>query len=253
MADPTPASLLRKTFSGAYLPYVRDRLAGLGIPEPPGFDAALDAGHQWLESELDALLGLDFAEQRRSPLEVFQEAMRFPTAALQHAGVEPVSRDPAQQAALPGDSYDLAPASSQVLGEDAWRAHLAWGAAKARALAGEVAGPAPAPPVVIVSDNLMDRTAIEPAIHNAGLDAVFLRSIDRLDDTGPDPVVTFVDLEHPEADGAIRRLAARSRVIAYGPHVDDFAMVRAQSLGADEALPRSRFFRKLPELLPRRA
>ena len=252
MADPDPARLLCDAFRDAYRPYVRDRLAELAVAEPPGLDAVLDTGLRWLGAELQALLGLAFAEQRRSPLEVFQEAMRFPTAALQKATVAPVARDPAQEAALPGDSYDLAPASSQALGEEAWGAHLAWGAAKARALAGEVASPT-VPPVVVVSDNLMDRATIEPAIRGAGLDAVFLRSIDRLDDTGPDPVVTFVDLEHPEADGAIRRLAARSRVIAYGPHVDDFAMVRAQSLGADEALPRSRFFRKLPELLPRRA
>jgi hypothetical protein len=39
-------------------------------------------------------------------------------------------------------------------------------------------------------------------------------------------------------------------VIGFGPHVDEFAMVRARSLGATAALARSRFFRDLAELLP---
>ena len=69
-------------------------------------------------TELGSLLRLPFREQRRSPLEVFQEAMRFPTAALDAAGTPPVSRDPAQETALPGDHHDLAPASSQALGEE---------------------------------------------------------------------------------------------------------------------------------------
>ena len=77
------------------------------------------------------LLSLPFHRQSRGPLELFQDAVRFPTAVLQEAGVAavPGTRPPAT--ALPGDLYDLAPASSQELGEDVWGAHLAWGAAKA--------------------------------------------------------------------------------------------------------------------------
>ena len=39
-------------------------------------------------------------------------------------------------------------------------------------------------------------------------------------------------------------------VEAFGPHVDDLALVRARTLGAADALTRSAFFRNLARLLP---
>jgi hypothetical protein len=85
-------------------------------------------------AELGSLLALPYAQQSRGPLEVFQEAIRFPTHAMQAAGIEPVVRDEVAINALPGDIYDLAPTSSRDLGEQVWEAHLRWGAAKAEAL-----------------------------------------------------------------------------------------------------------------------
>ena len=67
-------------------------------------------------------------------MELFQEALRFPTAKLEQAGHRPVPRDELVANALPGDLFDLAPASSNDLGEATWRAHLAWGASKAAAM-----------------------------------------------------------------------------------------------------------------------
>lgn len=67
----------------------------------------------------------------------FQQAMSFPTAALTAAGTTPPSRDPVAVNALPGDRFDLAPASSRDLGEEVWRAHIAWGMAKARQVGGK--------------------------------------------------------------------------------------------------------------------
>lgn len=132
-----PASQhLSRLLVEAYRPHVRARLAELAIDPPPGLEGALAEGEAWLRGHLLALLEQPFAAQPRGPLEVFQEAMRFPTEALQAASVEPVRRDPAAAAALPGDLYDLAPPSSASLGEEVWRAHLAWGAAKAAALTG---------------------------------------------------------------------------------------------------------------------
>ena len=98
------------------------------------FDDAVARGTAWLEETLDSLLSLPFREQSRGPLEVFQEAMRFPTEALAAAGVEPVSRDPVAESALPGDVYDLAPASTRELPEWVWAVHLEWGATKAAAI-----------------------------------------------------------------------------------------------------------------------
>lgn len=124
------ARRLREALVAAYGPYVRARSGDTS----EGMDAAISAGAAWLEEALDELLAMPFAEQPRGPLELFQEAMRAPTEYLQGRGVAAVARDEATTAALPGDLYDLAPASSRDLGEEVWICHLAWGTAKAQAM-----------------------------------------------------------------------------------------------------------------------
>jgi hypothetical protein len=229
------ARTLAEAFVGAYRPYVETRIESAGWP--PVADA-ISEGEDWLATALVGLLALPFAQQARSPLELFQEAMRFPTEALDRHGIDAVPRDEVAAAALPGDLFGLAPASSQDLGEAAWRAHLQWGAAKAASIR---------PSAVLVSRNLMDRTRVEQQAVSAGY---------RLDVVGVVPpdltwAVGFVDLEEPGADAAIRALSGSAgRVIAFGPHVDDMAMARARSLGAHDALPRSRFFRDLGAWFP---
>ena len=244
-----PQQALTAALVDAYPGWVARRLAEQGLAAPEGIDAAVAAGRSWLATTLQDLLGRPFAEQRRSPLEVFQEAMRFPTAALAAAGIEEPARDAAQQRALPGDRYDLAPASSQPLGEDVWQAHLAWGAAKAAAHGRRVAAR-----VLYVGNNLMDRADVERAAGAAGLAVTACRSADDVAGAlaaGGRPLRAFVDLTVPDADEAVRAAAATGvTVIAFGPHVDDWALDRARSLGAADALPRSRFFRRLPELFP---
>ena len=131
--DPIATELV-SALVATYPPYVRDRIARLGLEAPPGMDGALDEGRRWLETALPDLLGRPFASQDRGPLELFQEALRFPTAILEQAGHQPVPRDELVTNALPGDVFDLAPASSNHLGEATWRAHLAWGASKAAAM-----------------------------------------------------------------------------------------------------------------------
>lgn len=222
--------------------------------------ASLDAGQAWLDTTLGELLATPFPKQRRSPLEVFQEAMRFPTDDLSAQGVEPPERDVSTNAALPGDWYDLAPASSQALGGGVWEAHLAWGAAKAASIVGASAGggtetvdePEPIvdrrPAVGLLGTDLMDRTKIVSAVENAGYRVHIWR---RVDDIEQDVVVALVDLNHSNADDAVRRLSqTKAHVVAFGPHVDDLALARAGSLGADEVLARSVFFRRLPQMLP---
>jgi hypothetical protein len=222
-------------FVAAYRPYVEARV---GLAGWPSVSESIAAGEEWLSSALFELLSLPFALQRRSPLELFQEAMQFPTEALDRAGVAALPRDEVAAAALPGDMFGLAPASSQDLGEPAWRAHLEWGAAKAASFR---------PSALLVSRNLMDRSRIEQQAVSAGY---------RLEVVGEVPTesrwaVGFVDLEHPAADAAIQALSqAAGRIIAFGPHVDDLAMTRARSLGAHEALPRSRFFKDLGAWFP---
>jgi hypothetical protein len=219
----------------AYRPHVETRIESAGWPLVAD---AISEGEDWLATVLAELLALPFAQQGRSPLELFQEAMRFPTEALDRHGIDAVPRDEVAAAALPGDLFGLAPASSQDLGEAAWRAHLQWGAAKAASIR---------PSAVLVSRNLMDRTRIEQEAASAGYRLDVVREIP------PDVTwaVGFVDLEEPGADAAIRALSGSAgRVIAFGPHVDDMAMARARSLGAHDALPRSRLFRDLGVWFP---
>ncbi|MGA7271130.1 MAG: hypothetical protein WB239_08665 [Acidimicrobiia bacterium] len=129
---PVPSRRLRDALVAAYAPFVWERLGELRSIE--GLDEAIEAGREWLESALSGLLSKPFPAQDRGPLELFQEAMKFPTEALAEAGQESVRRDDVAVAALPGDLYDLAPASTRELGEEVWMIHLRWGAAKAAAM-----------------------------------------------------------------------------------------------------------------------
>lgn len=129
---PDVSRRLREALADAYVPFVRDRLGEWGSME--GMNDAIEAGREWLELALGELLSKPFPVQERGPLELFQEAMKFPTAALAEAGREPVRRDDVAAAALPGDLFDLAPVSTRDLGEEVWLVHLQWGAAKAAAM-----------------------------------------------------------------------------------------------------------------------
>jgi hypothetical protein len=131
MALTAVAESLRDAMIAAYEPHVLRRLDALSIEPRPDIDGAVEAGRDWLVEQLRLLLARPYPEQRRSPLEVFQESMRFPTQVLAARGLPPVRRDEVAERALPGDLYDLAPSSSATLGEAVWRAHLAWGAEKA--------------------------------------------------------------------------------------------------------------------------
>lgn len=132
MSMPEASRRLLEALVAVYRPILDRRTARFG--DVPGLDAAVTRGEEWLRAALERLLSKPFADQERGPLEVFQEAMRFPTEALAEAGVEPVGRDPVTENALPGDRYDLAPASTRDLGETLWQIHLEWGATKAAAI-----------------------------------------------------------------------------------------------------------------------
>ncbi len=238
-----PSVVLREALVVEYRPYVLRRLSDLGIEPPSSLDDALVTGEVWLEETLEQTLAAPFRRQQRGPLEVFQEAMRFPTEVLLAEGRALADRDEAAAAALPGDHFDLAPASSQSVGVAVWEAHLAWGVAKARAMARPVVG--------LLSDDLFDATRIESEVGARGFDLEVWRRPPDLTDRDRGPVVVLVDLTHDGSDDTIRHCAgAGIKVVGFGPHVDDLAMVRARSLGASEAMPRSRFFTTLGELLP---
>jgi hypothetical protein len=56
--------------------------------------------------------------------------------------------------------------------------------------------------------------------------------------------VVVVDLARYAADvRLVRESTPMARIVGFGPHVDDAAMARASSDGADLVIARSRFFR----------
>lgn len=82
----------------------------------------------------------------------------------------------------------------------------------------------------------MDRSKIEGAFD----DVEFASSAD--DAEGADAIV--VDLAtHADLVAELRAKAPNARIVGYGSHVDVATLQRAVEDGADEALPRSRFFR----------
>ena len=250
MALSDVAQTLFDQFTSVYRSTMEERLGAGGFPVSEAVDEAIAEGEAWLRAELLALLDTPFAKQQRSPLEVFQDAARFPTTALGSMRATPVNRDQVASSALPGDIFGLAPASSQELTSDAWRAHLAWGAEKAAAMSHRVLRPF----VGVYSRNLMDRSKIESECGSAGFDVFLIRNpeLARKAMDGKRPAIAFVDLAGPDADEIVRVLSdADIRVVVFGPHVDDLGMQRARALGAADAVPRSRFFGRMGEFLPR--
>ena len=85
--------------------------------------------------DLRALLALDAAEQRSTPLQIVRTAHREPTALLESLGVPHVVRDEFDERSFPDDVYGLAPHTLGDLGDpDLGPLHLAWGMAKTRLL-----------------------------------------------------------------------------------------------------------------------
>lgn len=228
---------LQSAFVNAYEPHVRGRIADLGISVTGPLSEAIEHGRVWLESALGELSGMAFDQQRRGPLELFQEAMRFPTGVLVESGAKPVDRDQIVANALPGDQFGLAPATSHDLGEVAWRAHLTWGAAKAAAMQGPGR-------VGLLTRNLMDSSKLDAALQQAGFERVAIRPGDIHGEFPELLDVAIVDLEHPSAMDAVAATVERGiECIAYGPHGDTEAFAEAIRMGAGTAIPRSRVLR----------
>jgi hypothetical protein len=238
-------------FVDAFVGYVAERLG-----DSAAIRDAANEGRGRLDEAMSSWAAEPATVQRSSPLELFREALAVPTAAAAAAGREPADRDEAAGDVVPGDVFDLAPMTSRDLGDEAWQAHVRWGLLRARVVAGVVPRP-PAPTAgataAVVGTDLMDRSKLEAAAEAAGYTLLVWRNpgaIERgLDDAAP--AVVFVDLSHAASYDAIRTLAgAGLHVVAYGPHVDDHALAAARALGAQEALARSVFFRRLPGLFP---
>jgi hypothetical protein len=98
--------------------------------------------------------------------------------------------------------------------------------------------------IVALVPDLMDQSRLSAAAPHR---IEFVRTID------PDQLVqadlVLIDLARAVDLSAVRRAAPHSRIIAFGPHVDDAALEAARQAGIDDVMPRSQFFRQVSELL----
>ncbi|MPZ54127.1 MAG: alpha/beta fold hydrolase, partial [Acidimicrobiia bacterium] len=125
----------------AVYPEVLSRgLLQIGIAPDLELEAASEDAMEWLRSELEQLLAQPFIDQRRGPLQVFQEAFAGPSELLMERGIPALERDEITANALPGDHYGLAPASTREISDGVFDAHISWGIEKAKAMRGLVMG-----------------------------------------------------------------------------------------------------------------
>ena len=160
--------------------------------------------------------------------------------------------------------FDLYPATSRDLGEDVWRVHMQWGLERARLVAGVVPAPSPqaksgnsatqsAPAVALFGVAEPQRGELEQCIRDLGYRALIWRNPAALDDgLAAMPVLALVDLRHPTAEGALRRLVAEGvSAVVCGDNVTDFTQAAMMALGAEEVIELDRVVDLLQRRLPR--
>jgi hypothetical protein len=106
--------------------------------------AAREAGERAagrVAAGLAAVLAVDPAAQRATPLEIIRTAVLEPTAVLAEAGMPDVVRDPFDERAWPDDRFGLVPRTLRDLDPDLAAVHFAWGVAKAAVLRARAGGP----------------------------------------------------------------------------------------------------------------
>ncbi len=97
--------------------------------------------------------------------------------------------------------------------------------------------------LVVLTNNLMDASRVQSAVP----DAVVARRLD--DDALAGADLILLDLASGIDPADV--VAIGPPVVAYGPHVDRDALDAAVAAGCNDALPRSRIFRRLPDLIDR--
>jgi len=229
-------SELRRALVEAYPIYV------VGVLESRGFEVttlvadAVVEGAAVLDGLLMSLERLDPIDQRHSPLELFREALRPVSHALEVAGVR--TKDAALLGGAPWDRYGLAPGSSQVLGRRAHEAHLRWGVEKSAALAPLVNRPLAT--VVASSDRGDDLT-----------DILLGLGYRTTPSEGGRPTLVLVDIAGTGAHDAIHRAAeAGAEVVAFGDDLDDLATPGLRALGASTVVRTSDLLRDPERYLP---
>ena len=243
----------------AFPRYLSNRLVQLGLVASGPVATAVAVGSDRLSDALSELLSVPPGSQAQSPLELVREATEPVSAALIEMGVRPPRRDEWEIDKHPADVFGLFPASSRDLGEEAWQLHLQWGIDKAQAVAGVVpAGeqpphPSPLPSVALFGVPIEAREDLVSAVEARGYGALVWRNPAALETAGAlGPIMVIVDLRHPKAHEAIRRLArSGTRTVATAGYVDDLMIPGLLALGAEEVTELGGLVDRLDRLLPR--
>jgi hypothetical protein len=218
-------SVVVDAFVAAYPAFLKSRLDS--VAPAANVDDGVRQGAQWLDAELKQWATRSATAQRRGPLQIFQTAVAFPTAALETAGVPPPGRDASSEQALPGDIYGLAPASSRDIGGEAWRAHIEWGIAKAKLVAdvvpatdkrtgGAGSGASVGLALAAVTMSQADRAVVHLVAAERGLPVKHWRNPGAIVSglAAEVPRWAVVDVDHAAADEAVRALSEAGVKIA---------------------------------------
>ena len=270
MNDPALSAQLRRVLLEAFPDYVAQKLQELGVAVP-------DEVAERAATVLDGLL-MRLEDSPRdlgeSPLELVRIATEPITEALLAAGAAPVERDAQAVQLHPDDVFDLYPATSRDLGEEVWRVHMQWGLERARLVAGMVPSPSPeakasdsaeqsradssglpdVPAVALFGFAEPGRTELVERIGGLGYRPLVWRNPAALEEqlAAAAPRLVLVDLGHPSAEDAVRRLAAAGiRIIGCGTAVTDFTQAAIMALGAEEVVELDRIVQRPDAVLPR--
>lgn len=252
----TDTSRLISAIVAAFPGYIRDRLDRIGVAAGSTVEEAVAAAGLGLRRRLSDLLAQPSAEQTDSPLELVRAATRSVTDELVEMGLRPPTRDAWLSDQYPEDVFDLYPASSQDLGEEAWRLHLEWGKTKARTVAGVVPAGSASPSVPTVGlfgVPTEEREEIVAAVAACGYQSVVWRNPAALEQVATlRPVLVLVDVRHAHAHDAVRISAQEgARVVASGPDVNDLNAPGLMALGAEEVVDSAQLVARIGGLLPR--
>ena len=221
---------MRAAFVAAFPGYLESVVAGSGI-DPDRCRARIEAAVRELDARFEDF-AVPFADQRASPMQVVRDVVERFAAWCVEDGVVSAEVFPVGE-----------PASSAALGEEAWRAHLRWGMAKADAVtgAGET-DPGPVRPSAVVIAERDVRDLLVAALEGCGYAPVAVRNPAGLADLDVRPRLGVVDRRHGAATDLVGRLAADGVfVVVFGANVTDVDQTALRAAGADRVVERDRF------------
>ncbi len=221
---------MRAAFVAALPGYLTSLVAAAGA-DPDRCGERLEAAVGDLEAAFEGF-AVPFADQRIAPMEVVRDVVARFVARCVEDGVVAAGAVPAGE-----------PASSAVLGEEAWQAHLRWGMAKADAVAPRAApDPGPLRPVAVVVAEPDVRGVVVAALEGCGYAPRVVRNRAGLAGLDARPRLGVVDDRHTAVSDLVRGLVdAGAFVVVFGAGITDLRSAALRAAGAHRVVERDRF------------